>query len=97
MTVSGVYGKNTHARFTWNGSANWTGVSLGSDEVVGELHMPTVTRKYSSWIDYMYNHVPAGWKPGHCEDPTGTVGDRSVIARARLLKVDPYALIRKDL
>ena len=24
MTVSGVYGKNTHARFTWNGSANWT-------------------------------------------------------------------------
>jgi len=97
MTVSGVYGQNTHARFTWNGSANWTGVSLGSDEVVGELHMPTVTREYSSWIDYMYNHVPAGWKPGHCQDPTGTVGDRSVIARARLLKVDPYALIRKDL
>jgi hypothetical protein len=96
MTVSGVYGKNTHARFTWNGSANWTGVSLGSDEVVGELHMPKVTRQYSNWIDYLYTHVPVAWKPGHC-DKVGTVGDRSVTARARLLKVDPYALIRKDL
>ena len=37
MTVSGVYGKNTHARITWNGSANWTPVSLASDEVVGTL------------------------------------------------------------
>jgi phosphatidylserine/phosphatidylglycerophosphate/cardiolipin synthase-like enzyme len=96
MTVSGVYGKNTHARITWNGSANWTGVSLASDEVVGEIQKGSTTAVYAKWIDYMSTHVPRAWEPGHCNIP-GTVGDRSVMARARLLKVDPYALIRRDL
>jgi phosphatidylserine/phosphatidylglycerophosphate/cardiolipin synthase-like enzyme len=96
MTISGVYRKNSHARITWNGSANWTPVSLSSDEVVGVLHKGDVTRQYSNWIDYLYTHVPKAWTPSHC-DTTGTVDDRSVVARARLLKVDPYALIRKDL
>lgn len=96
MTISGVYRKNTHARITWNGSANWTPVSLSSDEVVGELHKGHVTRQYSNWIDYLYTHVPQAWTPSHCLT-TGTVTDRSVLARARALKVDPYALIRKDL
>jgi phosphatidylserine/phosphatidylglycerophosphate/cardiolipin synthase-like enzyme len=96
MTVSGVYGKNTHARITWNGSANWTPVSLYSDEVVGQIQRGSTTREYSNWIDYLFTHVPAAWVPGHCTIP-GTVGDRSVIARARLLKVDPYQLIRRDL
>jgi hypothetical protein len=96
MTISGVYAGNTHARITWNGSANWTPVSLASDEVVGILQKGDATRKYANWIDYLFTHVPAAWKPGHC-DKTGTVTDRSVIARARVLKVDPYAMIRKDL
>jgi hypothetical protein len=96
MTISGVYDGNRHARITWNGSANWTPVSLASDEVVGILQKGDVTRKYSNWIDYLFTHVPHAWKPDHCT-PTGTITDRSVTARARLLKVDPYALIRKDL
>lgn len=105
MTVSGVFGKNTHARITWNGSANWTPVSLASDEVVGRIQKGTTTAKYANWIDYLSTHVPASWLPGHC-DTTGTVGtdgapiplgDRGVMARARLLKVDPYELMRKDL
>jgi hypothetical protein len=41
--------------------------------------------------------VPASWKPGHCTIPGSPIGDRSVAARARLFKVDPYELIRKDL
>ena len=105
MTVSGVYGANTHARITWNGSANWTPVSLASDEVVSRIEKGTTTAKYANWIDYLSTHVPASWLPGHCTT-TGTVGtdgapiplgDRGVMARARLLKVDPYALMRKDL
>jgi len=91
MTVSGVYGKNTHANITWNGSANWTPVSLASDEVVGEIQRGATTRNYANWIDYLFTHVPAAWKPGHC-DETGTVPER-----ARALRVDPYAIIRKDL
>ena len=111
MTISGVYGKNTHARYTWNGSANWTPVSLASDEVVGVLQKGDVTREYANWIDYLFTHVPVTWQPGHCT-PTGPVIDRSgigrpatdrpvtyrsVTARARALHVDPYAMIRKDL
>ena len=91
MTVSGVYGKNTHARITWNGSANWTPVSLQSDEVVGRLQRADVTAEYSNWIDFLFTHVPAAWKPHHC-DTVGTVTER---AAAR--HVDPYALIRQDL
>jgi phosphatidylserine/phosphatidylglycerophosphate/cardiolipin synthase-like enzyme len=74
MTISGVYGSNKHARITWNGSANWTPVSLASDEVVGILQKGDVTREYSNWIDYLFTHVPASWKPHHC-DKTGTVTD----------------------
>jgi phosphatidylserine/phosphatidylglycerophosphate/cardiolipin synthase-like enzyme len=98
MAISGVYGKNTHAHITWNGSANWTPVSLASDEVVGRLALTRVTRQYSNWIDFLFTHVPRTWKPSsHCS-VNGTVTDRSsVMARARALHVDPYALIRKDL
>jgi len=91
MTISGHYGSNTHARITWNGSANWTPVSLASDEVVGVLRKGRTTRTYANWIDYLFTHVPVTWEAGHCEG-TSTVTDR-----ARLLKVDPYALIRQDL
>jgi phosphatidylserine/phosphatidylglycerophosphate/cardiolipin synthase-like enzyme len=91
MTVSGVYGKNTHARITWNGSANWTPVSLASDEVVGRWESRRVTATYASWIDFLFTHVPAVWDPHHCETP-GTVTER-----AAALHVDPYALIRQDL
>jgi phosphatidylserine/phosphatidylglycerophosphate/cardiolipin synthase-like enzyme len=96
MTIQGVYRDNHHARITWNGSANWTPVSLASDEVVGVLHKGSTTRTYANWIDYLFTHVPAAWKPEHCT-VIGTVDDRSVAARARALHVDPYALIRQDL
>jgi len=96
MTISGHYGANHRARFTWNGSANWTPVSLASDEVVGTLKLAHVTRQYSNWIDYLFTHVPAAWRPSHCST-IGVATDRSVLTRARTLHVDPYALIRQDL
>ncbi len=91
MTVSGVYGNDTHARITWNGSANWTAVSLASDEVVGRWVSGKVTKVYSNWIDFLFTHVPAAWIPGHC------IGQGSVTDRARARHVDPYALIKQDL
>ena len=97
MTVSGVYGKNTHARITWNGSANWTPVSLASDEVVGILQKrrrdggrtPTGSTSSSRTCPRPGSRVTA--------TRSGTAPDRSVLARARARHVDPYALIRKDL
>ncbi len=34
MAISGVWNGRTNANVTWNGSANWTGVALASDEIV---------------------------------------------------------------
>ena len=59
MTVSGVYGKNTHARITWNGSANWTPVSLASDEVVGRLAAGGTTSDVLE-LDRLPVHARAG-------------------------------------
>lgn len=86
MTVNGVYGTDTSARITWNGSSNWTSISLASDEVVGTLQIPRVTRIYSNWIDYLFTHVPAAWKPQHCTAVVtgGTVGDRSMATHGSL-------------
>ena len=107
MTVSGVYGTDTHARITWDGSANWTAVSLASDEIVGQIQEVKVTAQYAGWIDYLFNHVPAlveaqplcrrhhprrprkhrprGLPPVHVDPLT------------RLIRLDPYAMIRRDL
>lgn len=91
MTIQGNYNGNHHARVTFNGSANWTPVSLASDEIAGTVRRTQTTRAYANWIDYLFTHVPAAWVPNHCAG-TGTVQDRAVARN-----VDPYALIRKDL
>jgi phosphatidylserine/phosphatidylglycerophosphate/cardiolipin synthase-like enzyme len=101
MTIQGVLGDDHHATYTWNGSANWTPVSLASDEVLGVLHRDGVTRTYANWIDYLFTHTPRAWQPDHCATvgtvSEGGVTDRSVLTRARVMNVDPYALIRQDL
>jgi phosphatidylserine/phosphatidylglycerophosphate/cardiolipin synthase-like enzyme len=91
MTIQGNYNGNTHARVTFNGSANWTPVSLASDEIAATVRHTATTRRYANWIDYLFTHVPAAWKPDHCKTP-GTIQDRAMARH-----VDPYALIRKDL
>ena len=44
IAISGVYDGKTDAMVTVNGSANWTPVSLASDEVLGVLQYPKATR-----------------------------------------------------
>ncbi|MGA8245440.1 MAG: phospholipase D-like domain-containing protein [Nocardioides sp.] len=92
MVISGVYGKDHAARIVWNGSANWTPVSLASDEVVGVVHRAGAARVYSNWIDYLFTHVPKAWLPGHCSQPGGPP-ERTADGK----RIDPYALIRQDL
>lgn len=58
MSVSGVYKDRTDANVTWNGSANWTGVALQSDEVVMRIIGPRIRAQYSNWVDYLFAHPP---------------------------------------
>ncbi len=104
MAVSGVYDGKTNARVTFNGSANWTGVALASDEVVGVLPRRAITDRYIRWINYMFTHRPASWttdtqatgaarkSPLSFDQMTGD----AVTERARRRGVDPYALIKQE-
>ncbi len=58
MAVSGVYKGRTDANVTWNGSANWTGVALVSDEIVVRIIGPKIRATYSNWVDYLYANPP---------------------------------------
>lgn len=63
MTISGVYGKNTAARITYNGSQNWSGLGLISDEAGARLTNPKTEKKYRDWITYLFNNPPPGAPP----------------------------------
>ncbi len=58
MTIEGVYGKQTDARVTFNGSTNWSGLALLSDDIGGRLFNATLTKKYAAWVDHLWNHPP---------------------------------------
>ncbi|GAA4732881.1 hypothetical protein GCM10023350_15430 [Nocardioides endophyticus] len=92
IAISGVYDGKTDAMITVNGSANWTHVSLVSDEVIGVLQYPKATRQYINWIDYLFNHRPATW------GVEGAVGNTAGgVERRRTTSVDPYALIKQEM
>jgi hypothetical protein len=91
IAISGVYNGKTDAMVTVNGSANWTPVSLVSDEVIGVLKYPRATRQYINWIDYLFKHRPASWGvEGIGVTATG-------VDRRRAGVVDPYALIKQEM
>lgn len=58
MTVSGVYDGDRSAEVTFNGSANWTGLTLKSDDVVGRLFGERVRTRYSRWFDHLFRNPP---------------------------------------
>jgi len=92
LAISGVYDGKTNATVTINGSANWTPVSLPSDEVIGVLQYPKATREYINWIDYLFKHRPTSWgAEGSIGDTAGGVERRGTTA------VDPYALIKQEM
>jgi phosphatidylserine/phosphatidylglycerophosphate/cardiolipin synthase-like enzyme len=76
MAVSGVYKDRTDANVTWNGSANWTGVALASDEIVMRIIGPRIRAQYSNWVDYLYANPPR---------LTGAAAVEARLARARVI------------
>ena len=93
LAISGVYAGQTNATITVNGSANWTPVSLASDEVIGVLTYPKTTRQYSNWIDFLFTHRPSSW--GSIDSP-GADGGGVERRRTDGTAVDPYALIKQE-
>ncbi|GEP36317.1 hypothetical protein NSZ01_40850 [Nocardioides szechwanensis] len=76
MAVSGVYKGRTDANVTWNGSANWTGVALASDEIVMRIIGPRIRAQYANWVDYLYANPPR---------LTGAEAVEARMARARVI------------
>lgn len=79
MTISGVIGNTRNADFTWNGSANWAGYTLDSDEVYTRMGGPIVRRQYNQYINRLFRNPPRSAR--------GRVPD----GFARMAGIDPYA------
>jgi len=91
LAVSGVYDGNTSANVVWNGSANYTGVALASDEVVMRIFDPKVRATYSQWFDYLFANPPKfSNNPGQPESV------RLAFKRALANGIDPYAKMQLD-
>jgi phosphatidylserine/phosphatidylglycerophosphate/cardiolipin synthase-like enzyme len=85
LAVSGVYNGNSHAWVTFNGSSNWTAVSLDSDETLGRVEGSGPYLKYAAFVNYWYSHVP-----GHAAYSS------SGGSEFRTATVDPFAKVQLD-
>ena len=63
MAISGVYGGDTAAEVSINGSTNWTAKALRSDETIGIVHNAAIRRQYANWVDQRYSNPPPGAAP----------------------------------
>lgn len=97
LTIQGRYGEERSATVTINGSANWTPLSLISDEAVLQLYDRGTMRRYNRWIERLFANPP--------KNPPGSrsrIRDRRVVgapfgARSGAQPdVDPYAKIQAD-
>lgn len=68
LTIQGRQGKERSATVTVTGSANWTPLSLISDEVVLRLSEPETLRRYTRWIERLFADPP--------RNPRGGAGPR---------------------
>ncbi|MBC9733374.1 phospholipase D-like domain-containing protein [Nocardioides marmotae] len=93
MAVSGRYQGATDAEVTWNGSANWTGVALASDEIVMRIFDAGVRRTYADWVDYLYANPPRYSSSPKVQErlaAQASLARRSLVARGG----NPYAGIQ---
>lgn len=99
MTIVGNYGGNRKAFVTLNGSANWTGTALVSDEVVGVIRTRGVHYTYMKWIDKLFKSRPGFWNNALTTRMfAGTQVDHLEVEKeARANGVDPYALIKQEM
>ncbi|MCY7395191.1 MAG: phospholipase D-like domain-containing protein [Nocardioides sp.] len=92
LTIQGRYGDERSATVTINGSANWTPLSLISDEAVLRIDDRGTLRRYRRWIERLFAHPP--------KNPPGSrsqiLDRRAVGAPADNGSADPYARIQVD-
>lgn len=84
MAISGNYGGQSNQQIAFNGSANWTGQALVSDELVGEVRRASAVNSYNNFINTWYARTPMGSKVV----PTTTAVD----GRAD----NPWSLVERD-
>ena len=58
MTVRGSYDGDPGSWTTFNGSANWSPLSLVSDEANLRIQSESVLRKYNRYIDELFRNPP---------------------------------------
>lgn len=58
MTISGVYNGNSATRLTVNGTANWSGLTKVSDEVIGYVRGERMRRKHADYVDHLFGNPP---------------------------------------
>jgi hypothetical protein len=89
MTISGVYRGVTNTRVTFNGTANWSPVALGSDELVGTLYARRLERRYEGWINYLFTHRPSSWSS------TNLAPVSYADVEGRGVRYDPWAKVKE--
>lgn len=82
MTISGYLWNNRQADYTFNGSANWGGYTLASDETFVRLKGAGVRRTYSRFVKHWFIHPPRSAR------------GKLPPSFARLAGIDPYAKIQ---
>lgn len=83
MTVSGRYRSDRSARVAWQGSENWSGLAKISDEQGLRIRRPGAEIVYTRWVNRLFNNPPPS--------------SRAVVANARRMGIDPYAIIKENL
>lgn len=79
MTISGVWSGSRRANYVWNGSANWAGYTLPSDEIFTRIGSRSLVLQYNDFNNYWFSHAPRSAR--------GVMGD----GYARFAGIDPYA------
>lgn len=89
MSVSGVYKGRTDTNVVWNGTANYTGVALASDEIVMRIFGESVADSYGNWVDFLYANPPSF-------NRIDAQRARLALSTAIANGVDPYSKIEVD-
>jgi len=88
IAINGHYGKDHSHKVVLNGSANWSGMSLKSDEQGLILHRPRAVTQYIKWINHIFEHPPP--RPKVVAPTTRRTPD------GRIVKINPYAHVELD-
>jgi phosphatidylserine/phosphatidylglycerophosphate/cardiolipin synthase-like enzyme len=98
IAINGNYGNDHSHKVVLNGSANWSGMSLKSDEQGLILHQPKAVGQYIAWINHIFEHPPPKPKPVVVPpiQPTPPTQPTQPTQDGRSATVNPYAHVELD-